>query len=111
MEEKLNKNINSKKLNDDTLNNISAGYRANSIDVSYSRKRKCYYTMQWDENKRKNVFVKIPLELGRELVDVTHKMVKIVGDPNCSSCVNWDLAGKYEEATGKDITYTIENFS
>lgn len=107
----LNEDIHAQKLNDEKLDTVFGGYKANSFEVYYSGRKKCYYTTHWDEDRQANVFVKIPVELVRKLISVTKKMVKIVGDPYCSECVNWDLAGKYEEATGKDITNTIENFS
>lgn len=111
MEKNLNKNINIEILKDDTLNDISAGYKANSIEVWYSSRKKCYYTFTKDKDTNKEVVVRIPDDLARRLAITTKQMVKIVGDPYCSESINQDLVEKYKEAQGRDITDTIQNFS
>lgn len=111
MEENLDKNIYIKHLDDETLNNISSGYGANSVNVFYNCFDGCYYAKAWKESIKKNVLVRVPNDLAKQFVDLNKKVINIVGDPyDYFPHIDWDLAGKYKEATGKDIVDMIRSY-
>lgn len=105
MEENLDKNIYIRHLDDETLNNISSG------KLFYNHVSMDYYAMAWNKNTKKNVLVRVPDDLAKQFIEINKKIINIVGDPyEYFPHIDWDLANKYKEATGKDIVDIIKSY-
>ncbi len=111
MKENLNKNSHAQKLDEETLDKISAAgncdhYKIGSVQISRGTgKDKKYFTVSYPQKGSGFRVVGVPDEYIKKLENLKSRTEKLIGDG-----VSQDLIDKYSEATGDTETFSPDDY-